>query len=133
MKSALLPHSGYSLSRELAGIAEVSLKARDADTLFEVALAIKAAMPVILTPEVSLISRDADLDLWSVTVRTRRDTGAPPDDFTRRSFMSYRAVLRTIPKALRRQWLCMRYRFAAPRVLIGCARAMRPDEQRSAP
>jgi len=38
--------------------------------------------------------------------------------FTSRSPMSYRAVLRTIPKALRRQWWSMRWRFDEPRTPI---------------
>jgi hypothetical protein len=32
--------------------------------------------------------------------------------------MSYRAVLRTIPKDLRRRWWSMRWRFPEPRVAI---------------
>jgi len=39
--------------------------------------------------------------------------------FDRRSPMSYRAVLRTIPKRLRRQWWSMRWQYSEPRVAIG--------------
>ena len=38
--------------------------------------------------------------------------------FTSRSPMAYRAVLRTIPKGLRRQWWTQRWQFAEPRVAI---------------
>ncbi|HWT38342.1 MAG TPA: hypothetical protein VN289_18775 [Paraburkholderia sp.] len=38
--------------------------------------------------------------------------------FERRAPMSYRHVLRTIPKPLRRQWLVQRHRCAEPRVAI---------------
>jgi hypothetical protein len=40
--------------------------------------------------------------------------------FNRRTPMSYRAVLRSIPKGLRRQWWSMRWRYAEPRIAIGC-------------
>lgn len=42
-------------------------------------------------------------------------------DYSNRSVMSYRQVLRTIPKPLRRRWLSMRLRYDAPRVAIGSA------------
>lgn len=42
-------------------------------------------------------------------------------DFSRRSLMSYRKVLRDLPRPLRRRWIAMRLRFNAPRVLIGAA------------
>ncbi|MFM0224146.1 hypothetical protein [Paraburkholderia dipogonis] len=32
--------------------------------------------------------------------------------------MSYRAVLRTLPRSLRRQWWSMRWRYREPRVAI---------------
>lgn len=38
--------------------------------------------------------------------------------FTSRSPMSYRAVLRTIPRSLHRAWWVQRWRFAEPRVAI---------------
>ncbi|OYD64823.1 UNVERIFIED_ORG: hypothetical protein BDU10_7443 [Burkholderia sp. CF145] len=38
--------------------------------------------------------------------------------FDKRRPMSYRHVLRSIPKSLRRQWLQRRYRYAEPRVAI---------------
>ncbi|WP_155836783.1 hypothetical protein [Paraburkholderia mimosarum] len=38
--------------------------------------------------------------------------------FTSRKPMSYRASLRKIPKALRRQWWEQRYRYAEPRTPI---------------
>ena len=38
--------------------------------------------------------------------------------FTSRSPFSYRAVLRTIPKALHRQWWSMRWQFSEPHVAI---------------
>ena len=38
--------------------------------------------------------------------------------FTSRSPMSYRAVLRTMPRSLRRAWWVQRWRFAEPRVAI---------------
>jgi hypothetical protein len=39
--------------------------------------------------------------------------------FTSRSPFSYRAMLRSIPKALRRRWWSMRWRYPEPRVAIG--------------
>lgn len=116
------------MARELAGISVITLKARDADTLLDAALAVKAAMPSALTPEVSPMWLDAELDLWSVTVRTRRGlVDGALDDFTQRRPMSYRQTLRAIPKPLRRQWLQMRYRYRAPRIEIGCAYLLTPE------
>jgi hypothetical protein len=42
-------------------------------------------------------------------------------DFSARSLMSYRPVLRTLPRSLRRRWLLMRLRFESPRILISSA------------
>lgn len=41
--------------------------------------------------------------------------------FKERSIMSYRRILRTLPRSLRRQWLMMRLRYSEPRVQIGIA------------
>jgi hypothetical protein len=38
--------------------------------------------------------------------------------FTSRSPFSYRASLRALPRALRRQWWSMRWQYAEPRVAI---------------
>lgn len=38
--------------------------------------------------------------------------------FTSRSPMSYRAVLRTIPRSLHRAWWTQRWQYAEPRVAI---------------
>ena len=50
--------------------------------------------------------------------------------FTSRRPMSYRAVLRTIPSGLRRQWWSMRWCFAEPRVLISSRHAVNKTEVR---
>lgn len=39
--------------------------------------------------------------------------------FTQRSPMSYRAVLRTLPRSLRRAWWKQRWQFSEPRTPIG--------------
>jgi|GEM_PF-4471804 len=44
-----------------------------------------------------------------------------PIDYSTRSPMSYRPVLRSLPRALRRQWLTRRLAVKCPRVAIGRA------------
>lgn len=44
-----------------------------------------------------------------------------PLDFSARSAMSYRPVLRTLPPPLRRTWLARRLAIKSPRVAIGRA------------
>lgn len=51
-------------------------------------------------------------------------------DFSARSLMSYRPVLRTLPPSLRRRWLLMRVRFTSPRVLISSAWHAQPHSER---